>query len=234
MKKIGILSRRPERIVLLQQLAGARASLVCDNCDAAVHAGSEVAVMLVDLDCVRHAPDPLLELVRHGLPAFLILATTADGALLQALRAAGADDLVLEPIRRSELALRLGLLLQATDPEPDAAGVLELAEFHFDLQRLQVSRSGTPALQATLTRKEAELAILLLQNLGRPLSRAFIQERVWGPEPELPTRTIDTHVSRVRNKLALKPQHGYRLATVYGYGYQLERVGHAAVTAPAP
>jgi len=65
---------------------------------------------------------------------------------------------------------------------------------------------------------------LLLSHLGRPLSRAFIQERIWGAEPELPTRTIDTHVSRVRSKLMLKPGQGYRLATVYGYGYQLERL----------
>ncbi|EJN08971.1 response regulator transcription factor [Herbaspirillum sp. YR522] len=231
MKKIGILSRRPEPIALLRQLAAARACVVCDSCDAAAQAGADVAVMLVDLDCVRHDPAAVVELVRHGLPAFLILATGDDGALLHALRAAGADDLVLEPIRRSELALRLGLLLQASDPDPGMPNTLQLAEFSFDLQRLQVSRPGTPTLQATLTRKEAELAMLLLQNLGRPLSRAFIQERVWGPEPELPTRTIDTHVSRVRNKLALTPQHGYRLATVYGYGYQLERLDQAAQAA---
>ncbi|MCA1324256.1 response regulator transcription factor [Herbaspirillum sp. alder98] len=232
MKKIGILSHRPERIALLQQLAGARGSLVCDGCDAAIAAtaSDNIALMLVDLDAVRHDAGRVVELVRDSVSAFLILATAADGALLQALRAAGADDFVLEPIRRGELGLRLELLLQVADPAPANTPALQLGEFRFDLPHLRVSRVAHPALDVTLTRKEAELAMLLLQNLGRPLSRAFIQERVWGAEPELPTRTIDTHVSRVRTKLALKPENGYRLATVYGYGYQLERIGGETIT----
>jgi DNA-binding response OmpR family regulator len=236
MKKIGILSRRPECIALLQKLGGTRASLVCDTCDAAatLTATGDIALMLIDLACVREEASPAIELVRESIStAFLVLATTDDGELLQALRAAGADDFVLEPMRRGELTLRLHLLLQATDPQAAGSPTVQLREFSFDLQRLQVSRSTPPMLDAALTHKEAELAMLLLQNLGRPLSRAFIQERVWGAEPELPTRTIDTHVSRVRTKLALRPEHGYRLATVYGYGYQLERVGDDGVASPA-
>jgi len=229
MKKIGILSRRPEHVALLQQLAGARGSLLYDACDTAAAASpDEVAVMLVDLDAVRQDTGAAAQLVRQRPCPFLILASTGDAELLQTLRAAGADDFVLAPIRRAELAWRLALLLQQADPQAAAPPTLQLAEFRFDLQRLQVSRSAPPALDVVLTRKEAELAMLLLQNLGRPLSRAFIQERVWGAEPELPTRTIDTHVSRIRNKLGLDPGHGYRLATVYGYGYQLERLAQDA------
>ncbi len=76
-----------------------------------------------------------------------------------------------------------------------------------------------------LTQKEFDLALLFFRHLGRPLSRAFIHETVWSRDAELVSRTMDTHVSRVRNKLALRPENGYRLAPVYSYGYRLEQLG---------
>lgn len=233
--KIGILSSSADCVTLLRQLLAGR--------DCAVYAGTEglqaagaddVGLLVVDLDGLEaQAAQAGLRTLRtrhdpshtgSAAPAVLLLATTAQKELLRSLRADGADDYLLKPIRRNELALRLELLLHATDPQGGAARLLEAGGFVFDLDRLRVSSPTRPALDAALTQKEAQLAQLLLQNLGRPLSRAFIQERVWGAEPELPTRTIDTHVSRVRTKLGLRPEHGYRLATVYGYGYQLEHI----------
>jgi len=76
-----------------------------------------------------------------------------------------------------------------------------------------------------VTHKEFALALLFFRNMGRPLSRAYIHEAVWQRDTALPSRTMDTHVSRVRNKLQLKPEHGYRLVPVYSYGYRLEKLG---------
>ncbi|MBO9536493.1 winged helix-turn-helix domain-containing protein [Herbaspirillum sp.] len=232
--KIGILSFSADCATLLRQLLAGR--------DCASYAGVEgfaaaredgVGLLVADLDGLEQQVAQTAAGLRallaqpaqdgDAVPAVLLLAAPAQKALLQTLRAAGADDYLVKPIRRGELALRLELLLQAADPQ--AAHVVRSGGFVFDLDRLRVSSQEHPALDAALTRKEAELALLLLEHLGRPLSRAFIQERIWGAEPEVPTRTIDTHVSRVRTKLKLKPEHGYKLATVYGYGYQLERLG---------
>jgi DNA-binding response OmpR family regulator len=137
---------------------------------------------------------------------------------------AGADDFLVKPVERQELALRLDLLLLAAQPYEAPPSVVEAGGFMVDLARLRITHPERPGLDATLTRKEVELALLFMQHLGRPLSRAFLQERIWGAEPETPTRTIDTHVSRIRTKLKLHPGNGYQLATVYGYGYQLERL----------
>jgi len=76
-----------------------------------------------------------------------------------------------------------------------------------------------------VTQKEFSLALLFFRNIGRPLSRAYIHESVWVRENDVPSRTMDTHVSRVRNKLHLRPENGFRLVPVYSYGYRLEKLG---------
>ena len=76
-----------------------------------------------------------------------------------------------------------------------------------------------------MTQKEFSLALLFFRNIGRPLSRAYIHESVWVRENDVPSRTMDTHVSRVRNKLHLRPENGFRLVPVYSYGYRLEKLG---------
>ncbi len=79
-----------------------------------------------------------------------------------------------------------------------------------------------------LTQKEFQLAVLMLRNVGKPLSRGHIREMVWGRGSDVPSRTMDTHVSRVRTKLDLRPEHGYLLAPVYSYGYRLEHLAAQA------
>jgi DNA-binding winged helix-turn-helix (wHTH) protein len=68
------------------------------------------------------------------------------------------------------------------------------------------------------------LLVLFLRNVGRLLSRAEIRETVWGPRAPFSSRTLDTHVSRIRDRLGLTPSHGWRLAAVYGYGYRLQHI----------
>ena len=66
--------------------------------------------------------------------------------------------------------------------------------------------------------------MFLLRHAGRILSRGHILESVWGQNPDLNTRTVDTHISRLRKKLNLNPEQGWRLNAVYQHGYRLERL----------
>ena len=109
--------------------------------------------------------------------------------------------------------------------------VFEYDRFRFDLQRQTVQDSGR---LVELTQKEFQLALLFLNNIGKPLSRGHIREAVWGRDSEVPSRTMDTHVSRVRSKLTLRPESGYLLAPVYSYGYRLERLRSEDDEQPAP
>ena len=91
--------------------------------------------------------------------------------------------------------------------------------YEFELGTKSVRLRGVPV---RLTPKEFNLALLLFRNLNRAVSRTYIFETIWGIDPDLSTRTLDIHASKIRAKLELKPENGYRLAPVYGYGYRLE------------
>jgi DNA-binding response OmpR family regulator len=82
-----------------------------------------------------------------------------------------------------------------------------------------------------LTQKEFELACYLFLHPGKLLSRVHLLEKLWGLDAEVDTRTVDTHVSRIRRKLAIGPENGWQIFPVYGWGYRIEKIG-AGDTAP--
>jgi len=135
------------------------------------------------------------------------------------------DDYMIKPIRRLELLSRLDAVWRRVRPRDDAGQVVELPPYRLDLDCRQVLRDGVPV--EALTEKEFALAVFLFQNLGRLLSRGHLLEAIWGLSADIPTRTLDTHISRVRKKLDLHPANGFRLVPAYNYGYRLERVAPA-------
>lgn len=169
---------------------------------------------------------------RDKLPAnmpVLVLAHRSGEDDIVAGMDAGANDYLIKPIRRSELIARVQALLRRAYPEFNNTEQIQFGNYVFETRSGRLMRNGKVI---ELTHKEFELALLFFRHLGRPLSRAFIHEAVWSRETELASRTMDTHVSRVRNKLQLRPENGYRLAPVYSYGYRLEQIGAATQKAP--
>lgn len=175
---------------------------------------------------IHHWQDPLqaqqqlqsLRLVRPTLPVLLLIDGAPTSGLAESLHDGRADYLV-KPVRRRELLLRVRVLMLRSAPDTLQRNMLRFGAYAFDLQSSEAWREGT---RLVLTQKEFDLALLFFRHLGRPLSRATIHEAVWPKEAEFNSRTLDTHVSRVRNKFGLLPENGYRLVPVYGYGYQLE------------
>ena len=84
-----------------------------------------------------------------------------------------------------------------------------------------VSKVGEPV---KLTEKEFKLILFIFKNIGRLLSRDQILSAVWGYDEGINTRTVDTHMSRIRKKLDLSQENGWRLSSIYHQGYRLERV----------
>jgi DNA-binding response OmpR family regulator len=166
----------------------------------------------------------VLRWVRERLPANLpvmfMTGQSSEDDIVAGL-AAGADDYMIKPIRRGELVARVQALLRRAYPTQSTVGRIQFGDYIFETRTGRLTIKGE---SVELTQKEFDLALLFFRNIGRPLSRAYILEAVWARDVEVPSRTMDTHVSRVRSKLRLRPEHGFRLAPVYSYGYRLEQI----------
>lgn len=183
---------------------------------------ADIDLLVID----AHLPDlPVLDVahaVRSNLPSLpvLLLVGRADEEEVVVALAAGISDYQVKPLRRGELAMRVQTLLKRSYPERQAETV-RFGSYAFEPETGHLAIKGMPI---ELTQKEFALALLFFRNLDRPLSRAYIQENIWSRDADIPSRTMDTHVSRVRNKLGLRPENGFRLAPVYSYGYRLEQL----------
>lgn len=216
----------------------ALAESLCATLQAAGHRAVRAADAEDVLEQVRQAASDLLLLdiaapgagsampiraVRQMAPAMpiLLLCPRASTDEIAAALDAGAADFLIKPVRHAELVTRVQVLLQRAYPAQHAGELLQFGSYAFATASGSVVRDGKPV---EVTQKEFDLALLFFRHLGRPLSRAYIRESIWPGDAGLPSRTLDTHVSRVRNKLDLRPENGYRLSPVYSYGYQLERL----------
>ena len=154
-------------------------------------------------------------------PMMFITNSSAEDDIVAGINA-GADDYMIKPLRRGELVVRVQALLRRAYPSQNGAEQLQFGPYIFETRPGRLLMDGAVI---DVTHKEFYLALLFFRNIGRPLSRAYIHEAVWIRETVVPSRTMDTHVSRVRNKLQLRPENGFRLVPVYSYGYRLEKLG---------
>lgn len=155
-------------------------------------------------------------------PMIFVTSRDAEEDIVAGLNS-GADDYIVKPVRRLELLSRLEAIWRRTRPKEDNESVIDLPPYRIELTTRRILRGGNAV--ETLTEKEFNLVVFLFQNLGRLLSRGHLLEAVWGVSASIPTRTLDTHVSRIRKKLELHSANGFRLVPAYNYGYRLERVG---------
>ena len=161
------------------------------------------------------------EKLAPNAPVIFLVGSNAEDDIIEGVTA-GADDYLVKPLRRGELVARVSALLRRAYPSQNSAEQLQFGPYVFETRPGRLLKDGSVI---DVTQKEFSLALLFFRNIGRPLSRAYIHESVWVRDTDVPSRTMDTHVSRVRNKLHLRPENGFRLVPVYSYGYRLEKLG---------
>jgi len=157
-------------------------------------------------------------------PVIFVTHRNEERDVVQAL-VAGADDYLVKPVRSAELKARMMALVRRAYPDSDAA--FQHGDFLLQPASRMAYHKGQPV---ELKQREFELAHCLFTHLGQLLSRAYLMQTVWGRDADIPTRTLDTHISAVRSKLGLRPERGYRLSAVYGHGYRLEAIVPAQPT----
>ena len=156
----------------------------------------------------------LENLLDRAPPVVMLTGMTEEAGLIRAFEL-GVHDYVFKPFRAAELVARLKGLVRRTrsdlgkaaEPLAAKAGLL----------------TDHPAY-ASLTEKERGCAEILLGQLGQTVSRDTLRRLVWRGHQVVTSRSIDTHVSRVRTKLGLVPSAGFELASVYGVGYRLQKL----------
>jgi two-component system, OmpR family, response regulator RegX3 len=194
-------------------------------------------LMLLDWNLPDTSGDVVMKWLRQErklkAPMIFVTSRDAEADIVHGL-SCGADDYIVKPVRRFELLARINALLRRSAIARPESNILHAAPYEFDLAASTVSAHGKDIV---LTHKEFAIAAFLFRNIGSVVSRGHLLETIWGRAANsqavhaidaVSTRTIDSHISKLRIRMGLRPENGYRLSSIYGFGYRLEKVDELA------
>lgn len=168
----------------------------------------------------------VLQWASDNLPTVPLMIMTNSSGNKEDITAAlhgGADDYMVLPLDPDIMQARIAALLRRSGGRgPSTSATQRFGRYCFGAKQASVELNDR---KMELTAKEFALALLLFQNIGRGLSRAYLSQTIWNSVTGLPSRTLDMHVSRIRAKLQLEPTNGFGLVTIFGYGYRLDQCG---------
>lgn len=154
------------------------------------------------------------------IPIIMLTAKDSDDDRILGLEI-GADDYISKPFNTREVVARGKAVLRRTNASMNSQNkqVLEYPNLMINLSEYRVVAFGR---EITFTAKEMELLWCLASNPGIVFSRNQLLEKIWGYTYYGDTRTVDTHIKRVRHKLDIPPDSTWDIMTVWGVGYKFE------------
>jgi len=182
--------------------------------------GQDIDLLLLDIVLPGPSGLEILRKVRAARPTLPVIMLTARGE--ESDRVAGlklgADDYVVKPFSVKELLARVEAVLRRSPQRPMDVALVHIPSGVADIARREVRYSDGSRVE--LSEREVELLRYLAENSGRAIAREELLENVWRISAEgLPTRTIDMHVARLREKLRDSAEEPQALLTVRGKGY---------------
>jgi len=172
-------------------------------------------LMLPEMDGVEVYRNLRTDTRTQRIPVIML---TARGRLEEKLAGLelGADDYLPKPFSPKELALRIRNLLRRSNPNVGGS-VIEAGPFSLDKNALKLHLDGR---EIDLTSTEFKLLLSLIESPGVTQERGDLLKKVWGYNDLIQTRTLDTHIKRLREKLEI---HEDRIETVRGVGYRFNQ-----------
>jgi DNA-binding response OmpR family regulator len=220
--KILVVDDEPEAVELLEfnlTRAGFTVVSAADGAQALKAARSArpnlivLDLMLPEIDGVEVCKMLRRDPATARIPIIMLTAKAAEIDRIVGLEV-GAEDYITKPFSPRELVLRIRKVLQRLHPETREPEVLQFGALLIDPPRHVVKWRNRPI---ELTATEFKLLLILAQRRGRVQSRDHLLRDVWEYNSLIDTRTVDTHVRRLRDKLGTAARH---LDTVRGVGYR--------------
>lgn len=167
--------------------------------------------------------DVLLAKIRcgstFGLPVLFVTHRSSEIDVVGMLQA-GADNYLVKPVDPTILVAHVAALFRRVYQGTAETDSTRFGSYEFRNSSREIVVAD---MCVQLSRKQYELALLLFRNLGRPLSRDYVIERIW-PESVDGGCSLDTYISYLREKLNLRGGVSYVLSTIYGFGYRLDKI----------
>ena len=160
------------------------------------------------------------EIRRHStVPVIMITARGEDFEKIMGLDI-GADDYIVKPFSPGEVMARIrAVLRRLSREEQEKKQPLSYKNLTVDLDKYEVSIGGQ---KVRLTKKEVEILWTLAYNRNKVFSRENLLESLWGYDYFGDTRTVDSHIKRLRSKLSEYERDGWDIKTIWGVGYKFE------------
>ena len=204
--------------------ATAQDALAALGGSAATRNGAMFDLVILDLMLPDGDGYRVLRTLRESGDVTPVLILTALGEEADKVRGFrfGADDYVTKPFGLLELLARVDALLRRSRRSAlsDPDDLVVFGDARVDMRARQASRRGRPV---ALRPKEFELLAALVRREGKVATRHELLREVWGYDPEVVSRTVDTHIAELRRKLERDASHPAHIVTVLKTGYRFTR-----------
>lgn len=159
------------------------------------------------------------------VPVIMVTARGEDFEKIMGLDI-GADDYIIKPFSAGEVMARVRAILRRMQPreEKTAHNIYRYSNLMIDLDKYAVTVNGSEVL---LTKKEVELLWTLAKNSSKVFSRDNLLDSLWGYDYYGDSRTVDSHIKRMRAKLDKFEHPGWEIKTIWGVGYRFEEKANA-------
>ena len=186
----------------------------------------QYAVLLLDVMMPKMDGFSLCREIRRtsNVPIIMITARSEDFERIMGLDI-GADDYIVKPFSGGEVMARIRAILRCIASVSTAPRTLSIDTLFISMESASVTIDGHPV---ALTRKELEILYTLAEGSGKLFSRDTLLSQLWGFDYFGDSRTVDSHVKRLRAKLDAFPHPGWQIKTIWGMGYRFEVTGDEA------